>query len=217
MIILGLTGNIGMGKSTVAEMFRYLGFPTQDADKVVHGLMGPNGEALPMVNAAFPNSVDDDGVDRAKLGEMVFGNPEKLRELEEILYPLVNKKRKEFLDQSLRKKAQIAILDVPLLFEKGLDKSCDFTAVVRAPDIIQRQRVLKRPDMTVEKFNNIKSQQMPIQQKMLKADFVIQTGLGKGKTMREVKDIVALLCDPKALEKWQAQRPAIKAKGKRSR
>jgi len=203
MIILGLTGSIGMGKSTVAGMFHHLGFPVQDADKIVHELMGRNGEALAAVKEAFPNVVGDEGVDRQKLGAIVFGNPEKLKALEGILHPLVEKKRQQFLDLSRRQKAEIAILDVPLLFEKKLNASCDVSIVVRAPKIIQRQRVLKRPGMTVEKLNNITAQQMPIDKKIKKADFVIQTGLGKGHTMKEVKEIVALLRDPKAFEKWK--------------
>lgn len=193
MIILGLTGSIGMGKSTVAGMFHTLGFPVQDADKVVHDLMAKDGEAVEAVEAAFPGVKGEEGIDRQKLGAVVFGDSEKLRLLESILYPLVNKKRSEFLDLARRHNAAIAVLDVPLLFEKGLDKDCDKVACVRAPDIVQKQRVLKRPNMTEEKLKAILAEQMPIRQKMAKSDFVIQTGLGKGRTMREVKDIVSFL------------------------
>ncbi|WP_420548459.1 dephospho-CoA kinase [Curvivirga sp.] len=203
MIVLGLTGNIGMGKTTVAGMFHYLGFPVQDADKVVHELMAKNGEALLDVEKAFPGIVDEDGVDRKKLGDIVFKNPEKLRELEEILYPWVGKKREKFLEMAMRKNAEIAILDVPLLFEKGLDELCNYTVCVRAPDIIQKQRVLARPNMTEEKFKEIKAQQMPIRQKMAKSDFVIQTGLNKGYTMNEVKQVVEQLLDPEFHKQYQ--------------
>lgn len=217
MIILGLTGSIGMGKSTVADMFKYLGYPTQDADKVVHELMGPSGKALAAVKDAFPTVVTTEGVDRKKLGTMVFGDFDKLKLLESILHPLVDQERKRFLDHAERMKAPIAVLDIPLLFEKGLNKKCDFTVVARAPDFIQKQRVLKRSGMTVEKLDAIKKQQMPMAEKLLLADFVVQTGLGKGHSMREVKDIANLLCDADALEKWKLSRPRHKSTFKRSR
>lgn len=217
MIILGLTGSIGMGKSTVADMFKYLGHPTQDADKVVHDLMGPSGKAIDALKENFPDVVTSEGVDRQKLGGLVFNNPEQLKILESIIHPLVDQERKRFLAHAERMKAQIAVLDIPLLFEKKLDQKCDFTVVARAPDFIQKQRVLKRQGMTIEKLNAIKKQQMPMAEKLLQADFVVQTGLGKGHSMREVKDISNLLCDADALDKWKLSRPRHKSAYKRSR
>lgn len=188
--ILGLTGSIGMGKSAVSAMFRALGVPVFDADAAVHELQGPGGVLLPAIEAAFPGSTGPTGVDRPKLGAMVFGDAVKLKRLEEIVHPAIGAIRKDFFVDNAE--APLIVLDIPLLFEKGAAK-VDGIAVVSAPAEMQRERVLARPGMTVEKFEQILKLQVPDAEKRARADFVIDTGTTLGETRAAVKRLVGTL------------------------
>ncbi len=191
MIIIGLTGSIGMGKSTVAAMFRSLGVPVFDADAAVRALQGPGGRALPAIEALFPGATHPGGLHREKLGAAVFGDRAKLQSLERILHPLVGEAQSRFLGQHRLKRA--VVLDVPLLFEKGGSRLCDLTVVVSAPLRVQRARVLKRPGMTREKFAAILKSQLPDAEKRRRADVVIETGRGRRETWLAVRRVVAAL------------------------
>ena len=191
MIIIGLTGSIGMGKSTVAAMFRSLGVPVFDADAEVRRVQGPGGRALAAIEAAFPGTTHAGGLRRERLGAQVFGNQVALRRLEAILHPLVAEAQSAFLGAHQLKDA--VILDVPLLFEKGGWRNCDLTIVVSAPARVQRARVLARPGMTPQKFTAILQAQMPDREKRALADIVIETGRGRRHTWLSVRKIVARL------------------------
>jgi dephospho-CoA kinase len=180
--ILGLTGSIGMGKSTAAAMFRHDGIAVHDADAAVHDLLRRGGAAVPAVAQAFPEAVRDGAVDRKALGALVFGKPEALRRLEAILHPLVRRRMRRFLQQAGRRGDRLVVLDIPLLFETGGERFCDAVAVVSAPRLLQRQRVLARPGMTREKFAAILAAQMPDREKRRRADQVVPTGLGRRPT-----------------------------------
>ncbi|MFE0752684.1 dephospho-CoA kinase [Inquilinus sp. NPDC058860] len=182
MRILGLTGSIGMGKSTAAAMFRRDGIAVHDADAAVHDLMRRGGAAVPAVAKAFPEAVRDGAVDRKALGALVFGKPDALRRLEAILHPLVRRRMRRFLQQAGRRGDTLVVLDIPLLFETGGERFCDAVAVVSAPRLLQRQRVLARPGMTREKFAAILAAQMPDREKRRRADWVVPTGLGRRPT-----------------------------------
>lgn len=190
-LLIGLTGSIGMGKSTVAAMLRDSGVPVFDADAAVHELQGPGGALLPPIEAAFPGTTGPEGVKRAELGARVFGNPEALKTLEGIVHPAVARLREAFLarhaDQAL------IVLDIPLLFEKGGNVALDSVVVVSAPADAQRQRVLARPGMTVEKFEQILKLQVPDAEKRARADHVIDTGASLEDTRRQVSALVAKL------------------------
>ncbi len=191
MIIIGLTGSIGMGKSTVAGMFRSLGVPVFDADAEVRRVQGPGGRALAAIEAAFPGSTHAGGLHRERLGAHVFGNTAGLKRLEAILHPLVAEAQSAFLGAHRLKGA--VVLDVPLLFEKGGWQRCSLTVVVSAPYRVQRARVLARPGMTPEKFAAILKTQMPDRQKRALADVVIETGRGRRHTWMAVRRLVAAL------------------------
>lgn len=191
MIIIGLTGSIGMGKSTVAGMFERLGVPVFDADAAVRQLQGVGGRALVAIETAFPGTTHVGGMHRERLGAHVFGNAVALRRLEAILHPLVAESQSRFLGAHRLKPA--VILDVPLLFEKGGWKRCDISVVVSAPYRVQRARVLARPGMTREKFAAILKAQMPDREKRALADVVIETGRGRRETWRKVQRLVASL------------------------
>lgn len=188
MIIIGLTGSIGMGKSTVAGMFRKLGVPVFDADAAVRRLQGPEGRALAAIEAAFPGTTHAGGLHRDKLGQHVFGNAAALKKLESILHPLVADAQSAFLGAHRRKRA--VVLDVPLLFEKGGWQRCDLSVVVSAPYRVQRARVLARPGMTVQKFAGILKSQMDDREKRALADVVIETGRGRHHTWAAVQRLV---------------------------
>ena len=191
MIIIGLTGSIGMGKSTVAAMFAAEGVPVFDADAAVRRLQGPSGRALAAIEAAFPGTTHAGGLHREKLGAHVFGNAVALRKLESILHPLVAESQSAFLGAHRLKRA--VVLDVPLLFEKDGWKRCDLSVVVSAPYRVQRARVLARPGMTPEKLAGILKSQMPDRQKRALADVVIETGRGRRHTLLAVRRVVANL------------------------
>ncbi len=191
MIVIGLTGSIGMGKSTVAAMFRRLKLPVFDADACVHALQGPGGAALPAIEAAFPGTTSAHGLDRARLGAAVFGNAAALKRLEQIVHPLVAARQAHFLRRHRR--ARAVVLDIPLLFEKGGAAKVDLIAVVSAPPEVQAARVLARPGMTAAKFAGILAQQLPDAAKRARADVVIDTGTAKSLTWRQVRRLVACL------------------------
>ena len=174
MIVVGLTGSIGMGKSTVAEMFRTRGVPVFDADAEVHRLYA--GDAIDAVEAAFPGTTAGGRVDRARLTAALGGDPARFRLLESIIHPMVRANEVRFLREADLGGAPVAILEVPLLFETGLDRNVDATVVVSAPADIQRARVLERPGMTAEKLETLLARQTPDAEKRRRADYVVDTG-----------------------------------------
>ena len=190
MIVLGVTGSIAMGKSTVSTMLSHLNHPVHDADKTVHELISVDGKAYHAIAKSFPEAIQVDGVDRTKLGQEVFGNSEKLKQLENILHPLVREARNRFVKQQSRYKSRLVILDVPLLYETGGDKDCDKVLVVSAPYFIQKQRALGRHGMTQTKFHDILERQLPDHEKRRRADFIVPTGLGKAYTYRALKRLL---------------------------
>ena len=190
MIVLGLTGSIGMGKSTVARQFKRMGAEVFEADRAVHELMTPDGKAFDSVTEAFPECLIDGKIDRKKLGDIVFENPNKLKRLEAIIHPLVRKMELEFLQKNMRQREKIVVLDIPLLYETGTDELCDYVAVVRASCIVQKNRVGKRGGIDTHKFNNINQLQMPTNEKINLADFVINTGLDKREVLKQVRGIM---------------------------
>jgi dephospho-CoA kinase len=190
-IVLGLTGSIGMGKSTVAAMFAACGVPVFDADATVHQLQGPDGEAVAAIEAAFPDTTTRLGVNRTLLREAVMADPTAFARLEAILHPAVAAAREAFLDAN--RGAPLVVLDVPLLFEAGGWRHVDKIAVVSAPAAVQRARVLARPGMTPERFEAILARQMPDAEKRARADFVIPTDGAVGGTMEAVQRLVACL------------------------
>ena len=190
MVILGLTGSIGMGKTVTAGLFRSLGVPVHDADAAVHRLLGPGGAAVAAVAAAFPGVATQGGVDRRELGRRVYGDAAALRRLEALLHPAVRQDQRAFLRRAARRRCRLAVLDVPLLFETGADTGCDAVAVVSAPRFVQEARVLARPGMTRQRLAAIRFRQMADAEKRRLADFVIPTGLGRRETLRAVGRVV---------------------------
>ena len=194
MIVLGLTGSIGMGKSTVAQMFADEGVPVFDADAAVHRLQGREGALVESIEANFPGTTGPGGVDRGALAELVLGEPEALRRLEALIHPAVARERESFLADNAA--VPLVVLDIPLLFEAGGSEQVDRVAVVSAPPEVQRQRVLQRPGMTPEKFERILARQLPDAEKRARADFVIDTGATIDDTRRAVRRIIACLARP---------------------
>ena len=190
-LIIGLTGSIGMGKSTVAAMFEAAGVPVFDADAEVRAMQGPRGQLVAAIEEAFPGSTDETGVLRDKLGKEVFGDKQALARLEAIVHPAVAAKRETFLLEHFG--APFVIFDIPLLFEKGGHAAVDRVVVVSAPAEVQRQRVLARPDMTPEKFAHILSLQTPDAEKRERADHIIDTGQSLAETEDEVLELIAIL------------------------
>lgn len=191
MIVIGLTGSIGMGKSTVANMFRRLGVPVFDADAEVHRLQGSGGELVARIEAAFPGTTGPGGVDRQALGKRVLGNDAELKRLEALVHPAVYRARQQFLRR--HRFRPLVVVDVPLLLETGGEGNVDLVAVVSAPPHVQRARVLARPNMPPEKFAAILAKQMPDAEKRRRADVVIPTGGGKARTFAEVRALVRAL------------------------
>ncbi|MDQ6434168.1 dephospho-CoA kinase [Mesorhizobium sp. LHD-90] len=188
MIVLGLTGSIGMGKSTTARMFAEAGVPVHDSDDAVHRLYA--GKAAPLVEAAFPGTLKDGAIDRAELSKHVLGKPEALKQLESIVHPLVRADADAFLARHRLAGAPLAVLDIPLLFETGGRNRVDKVVVVTAEPEIQRQRVLARPGMTEAKFAAILAKQVPDAEKRRRADYLIDTGLGMDSARAAVAAIV---------------------------
>ena len=188
MFILGLTGSIGMGKSTTAQMFAEAGVPVQDADAVVHRLY--EGEATPLIEAAFPGTTADGKVDRVKLGQRVLGDAAAIKRLEGIVHPLVAAARDRFLGEAEQCGAAVAVLDIPLLFETKGDERCDAVVVVSAPAEMQRQRAFERPGMTEQKLAAIMANQTPDAEKRERADFLVDTSQGFEHARAQVRDIL---------------------------
>ncbi|MDR6848246.1 dephospho-CoA kinase [Sphingomonas sp. BE270] len=191
MIAIGLTGSIGMGKSTVAAMFAEAGIPVFDADAAVHHLQAKGGRLVDAIEAAFPGSTGPDGVDRTRLGAMVLNDPAAFARLEAIVHPAVGEERAAFLVRHAD--APMVVFDIPLLFETGGETRVDTVVVVSAPESIQRARVLARPGMSVEKLDSIHARQMPDAEKVARADFVVPTGGSHEDTRRAVHAIIACL------------------------
>ena len=191
MIVMGLTGSIGMGKSTVATLFRCCGVPVFDADQAVHRLLASEGAGVAPVLAVWPDVGDVcGGIDRGLLGQAVFGDVAARRRLEQILHPLVRQARTRFLRRHRRNRTPVVVLDIPLLFETGSDRVCDLTVTVTAPAFLQRQRVLRRPGMTEARLQAILAAQMPDVLKRRRADIVIYNGLSRGETLRQLRRIL---------------------------
>lgn len=195
MIVLGLTGSIGMGKSATAGLFREEGVPVYDADAAVHALYAQGGAAVPLIAEIFPEAVRDGAVDRDALSRRVLGDAEAMRRLEELVHPLVRQAQADFLRRCLEQGATVAVLDIPLLFETGGDALMDAVAVVTAPLEVQRARVLARPGMTEEKLQAILAKQTPDAEKRARADFVINTGFGFDDARAQVRAVLAALRD----------------------
>ena len=193
MIVLGLTGSIGMGKTAAARMLRRMGLPLHDADKTVHCLLGPGGAAVAEVEAAFPGVSADGVIDRKLLGARVFGDRGELNRLEAILHPMVRRSALDFLEQKSRQGHGLVVLDIPMLFETGAEALCDAVIVVTAPRFVQKARVMGRAGMTQERFRAVLAEQMPDRKKQQRADFVVNTGLSKRDTLRQLSAAVRLL------------------------
>jgi dephospho-CoA kinase len=191
MIVIGLTGSIGMGKTTTAKLFAEEGVPVLDSDTVVHDLY--RAEAVPMIEAAFPGTAVSGVVDRQKLADMLRENPANFSKLEAIVHPLVRKRQEAFLEKARREDRKFALLDIPLLFETGAETRVGKIVVVSCAPEIQRQRVLSRPGMTEEKFEMILTRQMPDAEKRRRADFIIDTGNGVEAARDQVREILQRL------------------------
>jgi dephospho-CoA kinase len=190
-LIIGLTGSIAMGKSTVTKMFADEGVPCFDADAAVHILQGPGGALVEEIESAFPGSTGPMGVDRQRLGAMVLGDKQQLGRLESIIHPAVAKLRAEFLERNAS--APMVLFDIPLLFEKGGHASVDKVVVVSAPAAEQRARALARDGMTAEKFERILALQTPDAEKRARADYIVDTGISLEQTRKQVCEILAQL------------------------
>jgi dephospho-CoA kinase len=190
MKVLGLTGSIGMGKSTAAKAFRRLRVPVFDADATVHRLQGPGGAAVRPIEAAFPGTTRDGRVDRAALRAVVLADPAARKRLERIVWPLVRQAERAFLAAARRRGARLAVLDIPLLLETGGEKRVDEVIVVSAPEAVQRSRVLARGSMSPAQFAAIRAAQMPDALKRRRADWVVRTGLSRHEAQRQIRAIV---------------------------
>ena len=207
MVVLGLTGSIGMGKTTVAAALKATGAAVYDADAAVHRLLAPGGAAVAPVLARFPDAASGEdaarAVDRGTLGAHVFADPEALAELEAILHPLVRAGERHFLSASQCQGCRLAVLDMPLLFETGGEARCDATLVVSAPAVVQRARVLGRARMTEERLAAILARQMPDAEKRRRADFVIRTGLDRRVSRLAARRVAARLAATRGT-RWPA-------------
>jgi dephospho-CoA kinase len=190
VIVLGLTGSIGMGKSTIADVLKRLGVPVHDADAAVHKLLGRGGRAVAKVAALFPDALKDGAIDRRALGRLVFGDPGALARLETILHPLVRSEEKRFLARHRRAGEPIVALDIPLLYETGGETRCDAVIVVTAPRRVQLGRVLRRAGMTRQRLAAIEARQTSDAEKRRRADYLVPTGLGKRESHRRVARIL---------------------------
>ena len=188
MLILGLTGSIGMGKSTTAKLFAEAGVPVYDADAAVHKIY--EGEAVPAIEAAFPGSTVDGKVDRNKLSARVVRDPAAMRQLEQIVHPMLGASRQKFLDDAEASGAPVAVVDVPLLFETGGEKRVDAVVVVTTSPELQRERILTRDNMTGEKLDAILARQLPDAEKRKRADFVVDTSHGLEPVRAQIRDIL---------------------------
>ena len=213
MITIGLTGSIGMGKSTTAAMFAAEGAPVYDADAEVHKLQGAGGAAVEAIAALFPGSVKDGAVDRQALGGQVFGHPERLQQLNGIIYPLLAEGRAKFFADAEAAGVDMVVLDIPMLFETGGETRMDAVVVVTAPEHVQRERVLARPGYGAERLDAILARQMHDREKRARAHFIVDTGEGMEAARRQVREIIAVLRTPGGLE---AHKAALEADRERS-
>lgn len=193
MIVIGLTGSIGMGKSATARMFAEAGIPVSESDAVVHRLYEKDGAAVAAVAKAFPDIVTAAGIDRQKLARHLARHPQDFARLEAIVHPLVRAEQESFLAAARRRKAPLAVLDIPLLFETGRDRDVDKIVVVSAPAALQRERVLARPGMTEEKFERLLARQLPDAEKRARADFIVDSSQGFNHARAAVRRIIAEL------------------------
>ncbi|MEP1230556.1 MAG: dephospho-CoA kinase [Litorimonas sp.] len=187
MKIIGLTGSIGMGKTTTANMFKALGCPVFNADAAVHKLYSRGGKAVPLIRSVFPDAIIDDSVNRKVLGGHIRADPLNLTVLESFIHPWVGQMRASFLKKAEKDNARAVIFDVPLLFETNGDKDVDVSVVVTAPADVQKARVLARPGMTLEIFNMLLFRQMPDKDKRARADYIISTGQGLENARKQVQ------------------------------
>jgi dephospho-CoA kinase len=188
MIILGLTGSIGMGKSTTAKLFAEAGVPVYDADATVHRLY--EGEAVPFIEAAFPGTIVNGKVDRARLSARVVHDPAAIKRLEQVVHPMLGSSRQKFLEEAEQSGAPVAVVDVPLLYETGGEKRVDAVVVVTTSPEIQRERILARDNMTGEKLDAILMRQLPDAEKRKRADFVVDTSHGLDPVRAQIRDIL---------------------------
>lgn len=206
MLLIGLTGSIGMGKSETAKMFARLGLPVYDADAAVHRLYDKGGAAVEPIRKLFPSAVVDGAIDRAKLSTCVIGKPDEIKKLEAIVHPLVGAAQLDFLLACERDGAEMVVLDIPLLFETGGEGRVDVSVVVSAPYEIQKLRVLERPGMTEEKFEAIRAKQVPDEEKRRRADFVVDSSKGLEDAFAQVTQIVKQLKGRQG-KIWDQRRP----------
>ncbi len=199
MLLVGLTGSIGMGKSETAKMFARLGLPVYDADAAVHAIYEKGGAAVEPLRAVFPTAIVDGAVDRARLSGLVLNDKDALKKLENIVHPLVGQSQMQFLQDALASGAPMAVLDIPLLYETGGEARVDAVVVVSAPADVQRARVLERPGMTVEKFEQIVGKQVPDAEKRQRADFIVETDKGLDHAFEQVTRIT------EDLKSWPAK------------
>ncbi|MCC3303960.1 dephospho-CoA kinase [Sneathiella sp. HT1-7] len=195
MLLVGLTGSIGMGKSTVAGMFRKLGIPVYDADAEIHKLYAKGGAGVEPIRSAFPDAVVDDQVDRQRLSKLVVGNDAEIERLEKVIHPLLSDGRAAFFEQAQKEGHTLVVLDIPLIFETGGEDRVHKIVVVSAPAHVQRSRVLDRPEMTEDKFEAILARQVDDAEKREKADFVIDTHRSMEETFMQIKELVEHLKD----------------------
>jgi dephospho-CoA kinase len=197
MLVIGLTGGIGMGKSTAAKILRGFRLPVHNADQAVHNLLRKGGKAVRPVARLFPDTFKRGAIDREILGRDIFHRPQKLKKLEKILHPLVQQIEREFLRAAHKRKTPAAILEIPLLFETGAERRCDVTLCVTAPKAIQKARVIRRPGMNNARFKAILARQMTDSEKRRRADYIIRTGKGYADTKKQLRKILAQLLGEK--------------------
>lgn len=191
MIVAGLTGSIGMGKSTASNMLREMGVPIHDSDATVHALIGKGGKAVPAIAALCPEALKDGGIDRKVLGKYMFPDPVLKQAVEDVLFPMVKQSAFDFIEARKAEGHALVVLDVPLLFEAGWDKMVDKVICVSAPPEVQKARVMARPGMTEERFRDVMAAQMPDADKRAKSDYIIDTGVGMEDTRDQLKKLVA--------------------------
>lgn len=198
MIVIGLTGSIGMGKSTTARLFEEAGARVWDADRAVHRLYSPGGAAVAPIQDAFPDAIQDGAVDRNSLGRLIAADPSVLKTLESLVHPLVARDRLDTMAHAKADGVRFMVLDIPLLFETGGETAADVVVVVSAPPEVQRKRVLARPGMTEDKFEAIVARQLPDAEKRRRADYIVDTSQGEEAARRQVHEILADLAMPDA-------------------